>query len=148
MRSVLDSQNLIGAVGEAIACRHLKYAYRTRSNSSLNFRRLDKLPDDILKFLRKNWFHFDVISLADPIRLYEVKTRKKFNFRLGPLYSREKITKESYDAYMQAKELGIDSKVVIVRLLKDWQYTVEIKEFEELRWWIDKRKKLYSGRRY
>lgn len=148
MESILENQNLIGAVGEVIACKHIKYALRTRSNYALNFKKIRELPKSKQEFLINNWFHFDVISLYPEISLFEVKTRKKFQNSLGSLYSREKITKESLDAYMEAKELGIDSKVVIVRLLNDWEYNISIKDFEELRWWVDKRKKPYRGRRY
>ncbi|MBW3015842.1 hypothetical protein KY330_05450 [Candidatus Woesearchaeota archaeon] len=148
MSSILESQNLIGAVGEMIACRHIPYAFRVRSHAPdiLKFKEISNKARD---FLVNNWLHFDIISInKNEITLYEVKTRKRFMHKLRPLYRLEKITKPSYDAYMKARRLGITSKLAIVRLKKDWCYSITIKDFEDVKFWVDKRNKPYSGRRY
>ena len=55
------------------------------------------------------------------------------------------MTQETHTIYHQAKDLGFISKLVTIWLHDDWNYDVEIKEFDENDYYIDK-PKLYDKR--
>jgi len=151
---LLKNQNLIGAVGELIVTYHLSGSFRTRTTSPEIIKKLNsegKIPDNIADFLISHWNHFDIVNiLYYPKRcrvlLYEVKTRKFFLYKLRRLFQLEKITQASYSAYEKAQALGIETRLILVRLHNDWTYTLSVKEFKDVKFWIDKRNKPFHGR--
>lgn len=154
MNSVLKNQNLSGAIGELIACYNIRRAYRIRTTSPNLIRKLLKkgLIDEKTKdLLIKNWVHYDIVAFVRRNnqlipRIYEVKTRKIFKFRLNKLHSREKITEPSLEAYEEAQRQGIEIRLVLIRLFDNWKYTMQIKKFSDVRFWVDRRKRPFRGR--
>lgn len=99
-------------------------------------------------FLENNWYSIDAIEVkfsnnVKNIILYEIKTRNKYNYELPFL---PKMTLETHRIYHSAKSLGFVPKIAIVWLYDSWNYDIELKEFDEKEYSID-RPKQYDFRR-
>lgn len=102
-----------------------------------------------LGFLQQNWFSIDAIDLIfvdgkKQIILYEIKTRNKYR---KELYFKPKMTLETHNVYNQAKSLDFSTKIATVWLYDNWDYDVEIKDFNERDYYIDKPKLYDKGAR-
>lgn len=100
-----------------------------------------------IRFLNQNWYSFDAIDIQysdgkKKIILYEVKTRNKYSVDLP---YKPKMTLETHNLYHQAKELGLIPVIATVWLLDNWQYDLEIKDFNPQDYYIDS-PKLYDKR--
>ncbi len=94
------------------------------------------------KFIAKYWNSIDSIEISftnkkKEIILYEIKTknvyRKKIHYKL-------KITKNIVDIFSEAKSLGFLTKSAIVLFYDNWNYSVEIEDFDQSKFYIDKLK--------
>ncbi|MFC1691469.1 hypothetical protein ACFL0W_04790 [Nanoarchaeota archaeon] len=95
------------------------------------------------EFLRQNWFSIDAIEITfetgrKKIRLYEIKTKNKYSkeMRFKP-----KITSATVKMYSKAKGLGFIVNYATVWFLSNWDFEVEILEFNEQIFYIDKPKR-------
>ncbi|MFP4119194.1 MAG: hypothetical protein ACLFTH_04020 [Candidatus Woesearchaeota archaeon] len=92
------------------------------------------------KFIKDNWYSFDALKVRNKeLILYEVKTKNIY--RKGELSYRPKMTKSTVNMYTSAKKLGFKVMLAFVKLKTDWQYEIELKEFSEENYCIDKAKK-------
>ena len=82
-------------------------------------------------FLRKHWFSIDAIEVNGisnkAVIIYEIKTRNKYS---KGLYFKPKMTENTSTIYSNAKSLRIEVQMVTVWLYQNWEYDVEIKEFD------------------
>ena len=91
------------------------------------------------EFLQNNWYSIDAIDILfsngqKEVILYEVKTRNKYN---KELYFKPKMTLETHNLYNSAKSLNFSVKIVTVWLYDNWEYDLEIKDFDEKDYYID-----------
>ncbi len=99
--------------------------------------------NDQLKFLKDNWFSIEAIEIKVTdgrplIFLFEIKTRNKYEKDLG--YA-TKMTEFCHDLYSAASELGFVTKVATVWLYENWNYKVDIEDFDSYDYYIDSPKK-------
>jgi len=88
-------------------------------------------------FLINNWYSIDAIDIFPNITLYEVKTRNRYT---KPLYFKPKMTLQTHNLYNEAKKLKFNVVLITIWLNKDWDYEVEMQEFNEKNYCIDKPK--------
>src|SRR3989344_2055742 len=84
-------------------------------------------------FLYTYWRSFDGIEVTfnfgkPEIILYEIKTKNKYHKDLG---FKPKMTQETHMLYHESKNFGIIPKLVTVWFHDNWEYTIEINEFNE-----------------
>ncbi|MEK6900400.1 MAG: hypothetical protein AABX05_04725 [Nanoarchaeota archaeon] len=96
-----------------------------------------------LKFLQENWYSLDAIEInfaqgKQQIFLYEIKTRNKYRRELG---YKPKMTEASHILYNQSRDYGFIPKLVTVWLYDNWNYDLNIEDFHEELYCIDKPKK-------
>lgn len=136
-----------GIIGECMFKATRKYAIVTRFFGKTKFMTVfGKYFDSLQKeFLLKNWYSLDVVEIdynssSKRLIVYEVKTMNKYEsgFNFKP-----KMTLETSKMYNSAKEMGFIVKLVIVHLYDNWDYDIEIKEFDENNYCIDQ-PKLYD----
>src|SRR3989344_717003 len=127
---------LRGKIGELIARSHIPFSSRVQELSpKYLYKRFSFgfIPTEKRAFLIRNWRSFDLIRLVtsgegtklENIEIYEVKTQSS---------NREhklEITEKSLMVYKQAKKLGIIPKSVKIIFNNEWEYEIEIKNFEE-----------------
>jgi len=93
-------------------------------------------------FLKRNWYSIDAIEISfqpqKTITFYEVKTKNSYNLHLG---FKLKVTYATHVMYSEAKQLGFVVKLAMVVFEDDWNYSVELKEFDPSEYCIDKPKK-------
>ncbi len=95
------------------------------------------------QFLQENWYSIDAIEILfiegkPQAFLYEIKTRNKYARELS---YKPKMTEASHALYNSSKEYGFIPKLVTVWLHDNWEYSIEIKDFHENLYCIDKPKK-------
>lgn len=99
------------------------------------------LTQEQLEFLKDNWYSVDGLELIkNKVILYEIKTRNRYKV---PLWYKPKTTSSTINIYSDAIKLGFTVKTVFVWLEEDWNYSLEIKEFDLNRLHEDK-PKLYD----
>jgi hypothetical protein len=101
------------------------------------------LSSDQLNFIIKNWYSLDCIEITfesgfKKVYLYEIKTKNQYNKRLS---YKLKVTESTVRIYENAKKLGFNVKLGIVKFFDDWNFKIEIKEFAKENYCIDKPKK-------
>jgi hypothetical protein len=98
------------------------------------------------EFVDKNWFSIDAIEFDYSIKprrivLYEIKTVNEYK-NPSPNWG-IKMTLSTHQTYNEALKLGFDVKFAIVHLLDNWNYNIEIIDFNKSEYYIDK-PKLYD----
>jgi len=100
------------------------------------------LTNEQYDFLDEYWYSIDAIDIVyngnnKRIFLYEIKTRNKYH---KDLHFKPKMTYETHIIYNNSKSVGFIPKLVTVWMLDNWEYTVEIVDFDEKEYSIDKPK--------
>lgn len=91
-----------------------------------------------LDFLKRNWYSIDGIELINNrLTVYEIKTRNRYK---TPLQYKPKTTSYTLDVYSNATKLGFIVKTVFVWLEDDWNFSLEIKDFNPKMLYEDKSK--------
>jgi len=96
-----------------------------------------------LLFLQENWYSIDAIEIIfvegkKQILLYEIKTRNRYRKELS---YKPKMTEASHILYNSSKDYGFIPKLVTVWLHDSWEYDINIEDFHEELYCIDKPKK-------
>ncbi|MBU4502397.1 MAG: hypothetical protein KKA79_07405 [Nanoarchaeota archaeon] len=118
-----------GNIGECMFKLTKKKLFLTRFHSKYKVLNLISkfLSFEQKSFLKNNWFSLDGIELVDSkIIIYEIKTKNRYRKRLK---YRPKTTSNTLDLYNHAIQLGFIVKIVFVWLEKDWDYSLEFKDF-------------------
>ena len=121
--------NVIGEIGEVIACKILPYAHRTKGKTK-NF--LDQefsfiIPEYCKQFLKSHWNSIDLFRFTkDPFRceLIDVKTKSKTYSH--PKDKRFHLTPNTLNIYKEALSLGIFVKIMNIYLKKEWKFFYKI----------------------
>ncbi len=95
-----------------------------------------------LSFLQENWYSIDAIDIvfnngAKEVILYEIKTRNKYYSNLP---FKPKMTLETHHLYHQAKQLQFITKIATIWLYDNWDYDIEISDFDERYYCVDRPK--------
>jgi len=107
----------------------------------------DKLSEEERGFLYKNWFSIDALEFdynKNPrkVVLFEIKTLNDFYYqKMNGLNRIPKITLNTFNLYNEALKKGFDVKIAIVWLKENWDYNIEITDFNKCKYLIDKSKK-------
>jgi len=102
--------------------------------------------DEQKAFLETNWYSIDAIEVffSDGQRniiLYEIKTKNKAYEK--KIKWPHKITQNTVNMYRKSAEIGFKPIIVIVWFLENWNFEIEVREFES-GWWTIDRPKLYD----
>ena len=130
-----------GLIGESMFKLTRKYAFLVRFHNKKKFFEIYEniLSSEQKSFLDQNWYSLDSIEvIGNEIFLYEIKTRNKYQ---KLIHFKPKMTLETHNLYNEAKKCGFLTKIATVWLLDDWNYNVEITDFEENFYCIDKPKR-------
>ncbi|MBI3031889.1 hypothetical protein HYY69_00290 [Candidatus Woesearchaeota archaeon] len=107
----------------------------------------DMLTKEQIAFLIEHWDSIDAIQANNigidkndkyNFTFYEIKTRNTYPQKLS---FKPKMTLETHRVYHTAKKIGFLSKLATVWLEDNWNFKVEITEFDEKYYCIDKPKK-------
>lgn len=101
----------------------------------------DYFTEEQKLFLGQNWFSIDAIEIDEENKaaiLYEIKTRNGYS---KSLRFRPKMTLSTHNIYNQAKKLGFKVKLAMVYFYYNWDYDIEILEFDKKYYHIDKPKR-------
>lgn len=137
-----------GIIGECLFKITRKYLILTKffnKNKYLeifgkNFTEIEK------KFIKENWYSLDSIEISfsknKKVTLFEIKTLNDFYYKkIGGINRLPIFTESTIQIYKKALELGFDVKVAIIWLKKDWDYDIEIIDFDKCKYLIDSPKK-------
>jgi len=141
-----------GLIGECLFKLTRRYLVLTKFFNKNKYLKIfeDKLSEQERNFINKNWFSIDAIDFdytkkPRKIVLYEIKTRNK---QPNPKpHWVEKMTLATHNMYNEALKLGFEVKIANVWLYDDWNYDIEIKNFNEAKYCIDK-PKIYDKSEY
>ena len=99
------------------------------------------------QFIDMYWYSIDAIKIqynnnnnnnnTSQVILYEIKTKNKYNTELN---YKPKMTKATHEMYNYAKELGFITKLVTIFFHENWNFSIEIIDFDEKYYCIDKPK--------
>ena len=106
----------------------------------------DRLSLEEKNFLNKYWFSIDALEFdyskkPRKIVLFEIKTISNPSFCDHKPEEMIKMTLATHNIYTEAKSLGFDVKIAIVELLDNWNYEVELVDFDKCNYYVDKPKK-------
>lgn len=140
-----------GIIGECLFKLTRRYLIITKffNKSKYFFLFGSKLSENEKEFLSKNWFsidgiEFDYSKYPRKVVLFEIKTLNDCYINsLKGINRIPKFTSATYEMYTEAMTKGFDVKVAIVWLKDNWQYDVEIVDFDKCKYLIDK-PKLYD----
>lgn len=134
-----------GLIGECMFKLTDKYLIITRFFNKTKWLTIfgKYLTKEQLHFVEKYWFSIDAIKISfctgKKVCLYEIKTRNKYS---RPKYFwKQKFTKCTVDLYNDALKKNFEVKIATVWLLDDWNYEIEIQDFKDADYCIDKAKK-------
>jgi hypothetical protein len=122
-----------GLIGECLFHLVNKNALVTRLiNKELILRRLD-IDKTIKDFIYNNLMTFDCIEWGEKIKIYEIKTFKEMFF---VNYKKLKMTRNSYNTYLNAMNRGIECNAVFIILLKNWNFKIFLKSINKANFYI------------
>jgi len=104
----------------------------------------DRLTEEQYTFLDNNWYSLDAIEVDYSIKpykfvIFEVKT---INYLYNPKsYWKLLMTENTYELYRKALKLNFDVKVATIILFDNWNYEVDIIDFDQADFSISKPKK-------
>ena len=130
-----------GMVGECMFKLTRKNLFLTRFHPKYRFMKAMKkyLTESQTKFLDLHWYSIDAIEIInDKPVLFEVKTRNRY---YKPLRYQPKTTASSTKLYQNAQNIGFYVKLIYVWFEKEWNFSVEVKDFSQGLLCIDKGKK-------
>jgi len=138
-----------GLIGECLFKLTRRYLIVTNFFNKKKYMRIfgEKLNLEERNFLDKNWFSIDAIEFdysksPRKVVLFEIKTLNDFYYvKLNGLNRIPTLTKNTSEMYREALEKGFDVKVAIIWLKENWDYDVEIIDFNKCKFFIDKSKK-------
>jgi len=95
------------------------------------------------EFVNNNWYSIDAIEISfknckKEVILYEIKIKNEYKYDLG---FKPKMTLATHNMYNSAKKLGFVVKLVYVICKDNWDYDIQLLEFCESNYCIDKPKK-------
>ncbi len=105
------------------------------------------LTSEQILFLKKHWYSIDAIEVKKEEKensceyrfiLYEIKTRNRYAKELS---FKPKMTRETHVVYHEAEKLGFVCKIATIWLETDWNYSIELQEYNRQFYCIDKPKK-------
>jgi len=106
------------------------------------------LSDKQKQFLLENWYSVDGIELQfdsgyKQIILFEIKTRNRYypDKKFKP-----KMTLRTHEIYNKSREFGFMPVIATVWLEENWNFDIELTEFDEKYYCIDKPKPYDSAR--
>lgn len=99
-------------------------------NYDLNKLNLEFLEEEEINFLKNNWRYLDLIKITKyNLLLFEVKIRKYIPCR--KLWKKHIISPFVYDMYEKAIKMGLKMFLVELKFLKNWEYQIFIKKYDE-----------------
>lgn len=105
------------------------------------------LTADQREFLQKHWFSIDAVKVSfkegKEVNLYEIKTKNKYNNPRS--FWRTKFTQSTVDVYTQALKRGFKVTVATVWLLDNWNYEIEMADFRNADYCVDRPKQYDLG---
>jgi len=137
-----------GLIGECLFKLTRKYLIVTKFFNKNKYFYIfgDKLSEEEKDFIEKNWFSIDAIELdytKNPrkVILFEIKTLNDYGENvLRKNIWLPKMTLATSDMYKEALKRGFDVKVAIIWLKDNWNYSIELTDFEKANYIIDKPK--------
>ena len=94
-----------------------------------------------IQFINRHWYSLDALEISfnpKKVTLYEIKTRNIYSTELG---FKPKITESTVVIYEKGIAAGLNVKIALVELHSDWNYKVNVVDFNEDNYCIDKPKK-------
>jgi len=100
------------------------------------------------EFIRLNWYSIDSIEISfkggiKEITLFEIKTKNVYS---KELFYKPKMTFAVHNLFNTAKSIGFNVKLALVKFYDNWDYDVEMLDFNECNYCIDKPKQYDSKR--
>jgi len=108
----------------------------------------NRLSEKEKNFIIKNWFSIDAVEFdytkkPRKVVLFEIKTSNKY-IDPKPNWG-QKMTLATRNMYNEALNIGFDVKVATVWLHDNWNYDIEIVDFNQAKYTVDKPKKYDNG---
>jgi hypothetical protein len=126
-----------GNIGECLLKLTRDYLFLTRFHSRYKIIPILRkyLTEQQIKFLEENWFSIDGVEMVDfkPV-LYEVKTKNRYD---TPFHKKTKTTESTVRLFSLAKELGFATKLATVWLEENWDFSVELSDFNPAELYVD-----------
>lgn len=128
-----------GIVGECMFKLTRKYLILTKFFNKNKYFHIfgSRLSPEEKSFLDLNWFSIDALEFdyskkPRKIVLFEIKSLNDFFYNdLNGINRIPQFSRNSYQMYKKALEKGFDVKVAIVWLKDNWDYEVEIIDFDK-----------------
>jgi len=101
----------------------------------------DRISPDQRAFLLEHWYSIDAIRIPrhnQPLLIFEVKTRNRYP-RMDVRWV-TKFSRNTVELYVHAQKIGIVVSVVTIWLEDEWNYTVQIEDFSQSHYVIDRPK--------
>ena len=103
----------------------------------------NSLTKEQIKFLNSHWGSIDAIDVKriqnkNIFVLYEIKTRNRYK---KDLHYKPKMTHATHIIYEYAKNLGFNISLVTIWLEHNWNYIIQLSEYNQKNYCIDKPKK-------
>ena len=134
-----------GLIGECLFKLTRKYLVLPKFFNKGKYLKIfeSKLSEKEKNFINKNWFSIDAIEFdyttkPRKVVLFEIKTRNKY-IDPNPNWG-QKMTLATCNMYNEALNIGFNVKVATVWLHDNWNYHIEIVDFNQARYSIDKPK--------
>lgn len=145
-----------GLIGECLFKLTRRYLILPKFFNKYRYLKIfeDKLSSEEKDFLEKYWFSIDALEFdytKDPrkIVLFEIKTLNDFYYaKIHGLNRIPKLTESTCNIYKEALKTGFDVKIAIVWLKNDWNYEINIIDFDKKYYIIDKPKKYDAAHGY
>ncbi len=134
--------NVIGEIGEVMACRLIPYAHRTKGKTRgfLDQELPFEIPDYIKTFLKKYWRSIDLFRFRSGEKFYcefiEVKTYSKPKWI--DKYEGVKLTSNTMRIYKEARQLGIITKICYIYFYPNWTFSYSFKDLEFRKCYVNK----------
>ena len=129
-----------GNIGECMfkLTRHNFFLTRFHSKNETLNKVSEYLTSEQKRFLRSNWYSIDGFEVINRcVVLYEVKTRNRH--KTARLY-KPKTTLAEVMMYRIARNIGFKVRIVNVWFEDNWDFSVQINEYNENEFYVDKPK--------
>jgi|TARA_B100001971_G_C17941715_1_gene407991 hypothetical protein len=139
-----------GLIGECLFKLTRRYLILTTFFNKNKYLKIfgNKFSEQEKCFINQNWFsidgiEFDYSKTPRKVILFEIKTK---NYYLNPKPNWiPKMTLATHNMYNETLKVGLDVKIAIVWLYNNWDYDIEIKDFNQANYCIDKPKRYDRG---
>ncbi|MFA5173982.1 MAG: hypothetical protein WC438_02255 [Candidatus Pacearchaeota archaeon] len=133
-----------GIIGECLFKLTRRYLILTKFFNRVKYLEIFSwfFDEPKITFLKENWYSIDAIELdyknKKPI-LFEIKTLNDFYYaKLNGINRIPLFSQSTIDIYKKALDLGFEIKIAKIWLKKDWNYNVEITDFEDTNYIVSK----------